>query len=345
MLKHIHGDVRHHRNSLNNSMPIGSPMHHHMEPKHPSHHNTSHRLNLNLSTSKHSLGGGTSSSGVSPSGVHYTTIIPNGGIPNGIPMTPNGHIHTYSNGAIHSSPITPNGPSGGVHNTSTFHTSGITNKSIIRPPSSRSVPLTIESPQHEPYSNGVKEMLTSLGLLCVISLLLALLSLIFLLKISPVTAGEVKDVLRTEQLTLISPEEYVVVYEVTLALCALSLSLNLCCLLVCTVQFLFSVKLAKSGPHNTDNQYLAKSSATRVCAIGGLFVSIPIFLTGIILYTFIQFHSTPAIVTSSLIGVGIVFCGCAMVHNVFVWQREKTNAVRARISQQKPVAAELSTLV
>lgn len=72
-------------------------MHHH-DPK--GHHNASHhRLNLNLSTSKHSLGGGTSSSGVSPSGVHYTTIIPNGGIPNGgIPMTPNGHVHTYSNG-------------------------------------------------------------------------------------------------------------------------------------------------------------------------------------------------------------------------------------------------------
>lgn len=52
------------------------------------------------------------------------------------------------------------------------------------------------------------------------------------------------------------------------------------------------------------------------------------FLTGIILYTFIQFHSTPAIVTSVFIGLAIIFCGCAMVHNVFIWQREKTNAVR-----------------
>lgn len=50
---------------------------------------------------------------------------------------------------------------------------------------------------------------------------------------------------------------------------------------------------------------------------------------GIILYTFTQFHSTPAIITSILIGVGIVFCGCAMVHNVFVWQREKTICVRS----------------
>lgn len=46
------------------------------------------------------------------------------------------------------------------------------------------------------------------------------------------------------------------------------------------------------------------------------------------MYTFIQFHSTPAIVTSVFIGLGIIFCGCAMVHNVFIWQKEKTNAVK-----------------
>jgi hypothetical protein len=42
-------------------------------------------------------------------------------------------------------------------------------------------------------------------------------------------------------------------------------------------------------------------------------------------------------VTSILIGVGIVFCGGAMVHNVFVWQREKTIAVR-----QMPLNLNLS---
>jgi ABC-type sulfate transport system permease component len=93
---------------------------------------------------------------------------------------------------------------------------------------------------------GIKEMLTSLGLLCLVSLLLALLSLIFLLKISPMTNADMRDMRRTEQLTIISADEYVVVYEVTLALCALTLSLNLCCLLVCAIQFLFAVKLVKS---------------------------------------------------------------------------------------------------
>ncbi|XP_026671537.1 uncharacterized protein LOC113464677 isoform X2 [Ceratina calcarata] len=94
------------------------------------------------------------------------------------------------------------------------------------------------SRNHKDCEAGAKETLTSLGLLCLVSLLLALLSLIFLLKISPLTVTPS---------SLISPEEYTIVYEVTLALCALALSLNLCCLLVCAIQFLFTVKLVKTS--------------------------------------------------------------------------------------------------
>ncbi|XP_016973020.1 uncharacterized protein LOC108040204 [Drosophila rhopaloa] len=165
-----------------------------------------------------------------------------------------------------------------------------------------------------------REALTSLGLLCLISLLLALLSLIFLLRISP--NG------REEALGRGAGEDFIVVYDVTLALGALSLALNLCCLLVCAIQFLFATKLREPSFEGRENQYLAKSSASRTCAVSGFFISIPVFLTGLILYTFSHFHSTPAIVTSLLIGVGIVFCGGAMVHNVFVWQREKTISYR-----------------
>uniref|UniRef100_A0A1B6DUP8 Uncharacterized protein n=1 Tax=Clastoptera arizonana TaxID=38151 RepID=A0A1B6DUP8_9HEMI len=250
-------------------------------------HNHTHSLNVStLSTSKHSLGGNSSS--VSPLGVSSPKV---------------------ANGGLHIS-------------------------RIEQQPSL--IPVNVSRFMDKTKEAGVKEMLTSLGLLCLVSLLLALLSLIFLLKISPVTASEVRELLRSEQLTVISPDEYVVVYEVTLALCALSLSLNLCCLLVCAVQFLFAVKLVRDSPGGErTNKYLKKSAITRVCAVGGFFISIPVFLTGIILYTFIQFHSTPAIVTSVLIGLGIIFCGCAMVHNVFVWQREKTNAVRALAQQQR----------
>ena len=68
-------------------------------------------------------------------------------------------------------------------------------------------------------------------------------------------------------------------------------------------------------------KYLKKASITRTCAIAGFFLSIPLFLIGIVLFTFLHFHETPAIVTSIVIGLGIVFCGAAVIHNVFIWQR------------------------
>ncbi|GBP59721.1 hypothetical protein EVAR_48690_1 [Eumeta japonica] len=84
---------------------------------------------------------------------------------------------------------------------------------------------------------ATEEALTSLALLCLVSLLLALLALLFLLKISGVGPAGAAGA---------GGEELMVVYEVTLALCALTLSLNLCCLLVCAIQFLFAVKLVNS---------------------------------------------------------------------------------------------------
>lgn len=170
---------------------------------------------------------------------------------------------------------------------------------------------------------GVKEMIQSLGLLCLVSLLLALGSLVFLLRIIPGATDFPK--IQTEEYNFLTVLESKTVYQVTVAMCALTLSLNLSCLLVCAIQFIFAAKLVKSSQGRLrTTKYLKKASITRVCAIGGFFLSIPLFLIGIVLFTFLHFNETPAIVTSVVIGLGIVFCGAAVIHNVFVWQREKT---------------------
>lgn len=161
-----------------------------------------------------------------------------------------GRINTTAS-SYHSGRLTsqPTSPLGSIHHTPKAVNGGL---HIPRAPDTPDQHSRVAAPSATPSAScesvGVREMLTSLGLLCLISLLLALLSLIFLLKISPVTAADVQDLLRPDQSTVISPEEYVIVYEVTLALCALSLSLNLCCLLVCAVQFLFAVKLVRDSP-------------------------------------------------------------------------------------------------
>lgn len=39
-----------------------------------------------------------------------------------------------------------------------------------------------------------------------------------------------------------------------------------------------------------------------------------------ILFTFINCDEIPALITSIIIGIGIVFCGVASVQNVYLWQ-------------------------
>lgn len=166
----------------------------------------------------------------------------------------NGPTKVIANGGLHiakSSPVTPATPADVNNIAKTDSNTDISKDSNNNATSNNDI-----------FSNGIKEMLTSLGLLCLISLLLALLSLIFLLKISPVTASEMKDILRADQFTIMSPDEYVTVYEVTLALCALSLSLNLCCLLVCSVQFLFAVKLAQSSVNGDRYVFIVNDTYT-----------------------------------------------------------------------------------
>ncbi|CAB4068527.1 unnamed protein product [Lepeophtheirus salmonis] len=158
--------------------------------------------------------------------------------------------------------------------------------------------------------SGVKEMITSLGLLCIISLLLALLSLVFLLEMSPAKSKNSSQY----GFDILSESSYVTVYEVTLALCALSLSLNLCCLLVCSIQFIFAIKLVKGARGRAStNAYLRDAALTRTCAIA-------------------------AIVTSILIGLVIVFCGAAIVHNVFIWQKEKSHSRQYSNDNNNPLA-------
>ncbi|CAG0879396.1 unnamed protein product [Cyprideis torosa] len=69
------------------------------------------------------------------------------------------------------------------------------------------------------------------------------------------------------------------------------------------------------------SKYLRGSSRSRLCAIVGLFLSIPVFLTGLILHTFLLFHSRSAVISAILLGLGIIFCACAIAHNVYLWQK------------------------
>lgn len=225
-------------------------------------------------------------------------------------------------------------------------------------------------------SNGISEMLSSLALMCLLSLLMAFLALFFLQRTGPIIT--IPEDLKPNELPLspgtnspltkdkstvnvfsqsrivVNTREYVRVFQISVSLSTLTISLNLCCLFVCCIQFLSAVKLLKT-PQGTKRtqQFLKKTSHVRITAIGAFLLSIPIFFTGVILFTFINFDETPALITSIIIGIGIVFCGLASVQNVYLWQAEKTKASKemteSRLTQLQGSALlqpmELSTLV
>lgn len=89
-------------------------------------------------------------------------------------------------------------------------------------------------------STASKGCLTTLGMLCLTSLLLAILALMFLMALDSrdgqTTRGRISQSVIGGDAT---------VEEVTLALAALTLALDLCCLLICSAQFVFALKLVK----------------------------------------------------------------------------------------------------
>ncbi len=150
--------------------------------------------------------------------------------------------HNLSNGGVN---ITAGGGDGNSSRNNTL--SRDNNKEKSRLNGSVLVPANVSRFIVKSKEAGVKEMIVSLGLLCLVSLLLALLSLMFLLKLSPRDENDYLERNRNLNGGASGKLEVHMVFRVTRAMCALALSLNLCCLLVCAIQFLFAVKLVKAA--------------------------------------------------------------------------------------------------
>lgn len=110
--------------------------------------------------------------------------------------------------------------------------------------------------------DGVHEMLASLALMCLLSLLMAFLALFFLQRTGPIISlpednapidsnqnkinrNNLNQAISQTRIIL-NAKEYVRVFQISVSLSTLTISLNLCCLFVCCIQFLSSVKLLKT---------------------------------------------------------------------------------------------------
>lgn len=112
-------------------------------------------------------------------------------------------------------------------------------------------------------SDGLYGILASLAFMCLLSLLMAFLALHFLQRTAPsvTVTDDGSDSHKLARITshgtgvtqtriLVNAREYVRVSQISVALITLTISLNLCCLFVCCIQFLSAVKLLKT-PHGS----------------------------------------------------------------------------------------------
>lgn len=108
-------------------------------------------------------------------------------------------------------------------------------------------------------NTGIRELLSSLALMCVLSLLMAFLALFFLQRSCPITLfNEDSQLVPAGNTSKRSPgnisqsprsfnsKEYIRVFQISVALSTLTIALDLCCLFVCCIQFLSIIKLIKT---------------------------------------------------------------------------------------------------
>lgn len=109
--------------------------------------------------------------------------------------------------------------------------------------------------------HGLRELLSSLALMCILSLLTSFLALFFLQRSCPISLlSEDSSLVRNASRRLASGQsappfnhriaanakEYMRVYQISVSLSTLTLCFDLCCLFVCCIQFLSIVKLMKN---------------------------------------------------------------------------------------------------
>jgi hypothetical protein len=103
--------------------------------------------------------------------------------------------------------------------------------------------------------HGLHEVLASLALMCLLSLLMAFLALFFLQRTCPISGltdgsdnveNGSKVVHKNHNRIVSTPKEYHRVFQISVSLSTLTISLDLCCLFVSCIQFLSAVKLMKT---------------------------------------------------------------------------------------------------
>ncbi|XP_055864953.1 uncharacterized protein LOC106079629 isoform X1 [Biomphalaria glabrata] len=196
-----------------------------------------------------------------------------------------------------------------------------------------------------PETNCIKQhnlssFIQSLGLISVTSLVVALLSLFILNTLigvsRPCSELQVNSyylhATQVAGLSNHSSQTHPAVQNETLwmasfAITSLIIAACLCCLLVCSMQCFLASKILKTcAGEERAHKFLRECSSSRILAVTGLFISIPIFIIDVALLLVLLIPHRQAIVSGLILGVGVLFCLLILIQNCYHWRLEKSRA-------------------
>ncbi|CAH1798053.1 unnamed protein product [Owenia fusiformis] len=197
---------------------------------------------------------------------------------------------------------------------------------------------------------GVQKSLISLGLLAILSLVLVVLAMQLLFKLH--ARQELQDSGNSlpvgVRIGILTETLYSDLLEVAIVLTTVVLMLDMCCMLVCSVQCILAAKILKV-PQGEERafKYLQECANTRFLSIAGFYLSVPLFLLVVFLFVLMELRTTSAIISTVILGLGIVYSIVAVLHSAYFWRVEKVraNAGAPVWDPNKSGTNELSTLV
>ncbi|XP_038073694.1 uncharacterized protein LOC119741853 [Patiria miniata] len=174
---------------------------------------------------------------------------------------------------------------------------------------------------------GITKSLAALGILSLLSMLLGGLSVLLIIQLSirqdnpPTTEAASKRIGG-----VIWTERFLESSVVLACLCAM-----LCfgSLVSCTAQCYFAAKMLKlpQGEERA-HRFLGDTSGTRFLAVSSFFTAIPVFIAALTLYVIHEFSLVPAALSTSFLGLGLIFMFTTFGRSVWLWRREHDLIIR-----------------
>ncbi|XP_022102998.1 uncharacterized protein LOC110985874 [Acanthaster planci] len=174
---------------------------------------------------------------------------------------------------------------------------------------------------------GITKTITALGILSLISMLLGGLSVLLLIQLSirqdnPPTAEAASKRIGG----LVWMERFL---EASVVLASLCVMLCFCSVVSCTAQCYFAAKMLKL-PQGEERarRFLGDTSGTRFLAVSSFFTAIPVFIATFTLYIIHEFSVVPAALSTSFLGLGLIFIFTTFGRSVWLWRREHDLIIR-----------------